>query len=346
MSTVDFEAARSRLKKVNTAVSESATAPVICGSSADYDRLMRAAFVENFQDAISDFTFASLSVPLTRETARALLDCRDEDIETDVHLRALVVSLDELAEKLGRPRFFVRLSSRSPKDAPLALPAFKDLLGKCRARIAREHGESNNTRLHALQVAATLAMACKSGRDAVQLLLNSKRIRDDLERFSSGELGDFRVWAREFRFMPIEFELRAFVFERRLTAISQYNEFLFFPHLVAHQDAVRAKASQFVADVMPLLPLDSCVLDLALVRDGDGEDDLFMTRAEAASIDTFRVVIVELNPFAEFMGGGCFRHTDMPLLMGRAGDATTWPVFRLVESAAQVATDLSSDWKE
>jgi hypothetical protein len=308
---------------------------------------MRAAFVENFQDAISDFTFASLSVPLTRETARALLDCRDEDIDANIHLRALAASLDELAAKLGRPRFFVRLSSRSPKDAPLALPSFKDLLDQCRARMAREHGESENTRLHALQVAATLAMACKSGRDAVQLLLNSKRIRDDLERFSCGELGDFRVWAREFRFMPIEFELRAFVFERRLTAISQYNEYLFFPHLVAHQDAVRAKASQFVADVMPLLPLDNCVLDLALVRDGDCEDDLFMdmTRADAASIDKFRVVIVELNPFAEFMGGGCFRHTDMPLLMGRASDVT-WPVFRLVESAAQAATDVSSDWKE
>lgn len=346
MSASIFEQARSKLKAV--AVAEKKAAPVICDSSAKYDALMAETYLEAYAASIEAHTFQSISLPLTRECARAL--CDDAvDIDADAHLVQLAQAIDTAFRQLrggSCKQFFVRLSSRSPKDAPLFMPSFRPLLESCRARMFRELGDSRFTRLHALQVAATLAMANKTGRDAVLLLSKSQRIRDDLTRFSQGELGDdFRVWVREFRFLPLEFELRAFVYARQLTAITQYNNYCFFPHLVAHKEALRAKVEAFVASVLPSLPLEHCVLDLAFVRDNDVESDLFLD--SSVDVTAFRVVIVEVNPLAEFAGSGLFSWViDMELLMGRTAEPK--PVFRIVarEADAEQTTELASEWAQ
>lgn len=343
MSSSVFEQAKSRLKAVT--VVEKKAAPVLCDSSAKYDELMKETYLEAYASAIEKHTFKSVSLPLTRECARALCDGA-ADIDTNVHLVQLARDIDVAFREFGCKHFFVRLSSRSPKDAPLFMPSFRPLLESCRARMFRELGDNRFTRLHALQVAATLAMANKAGRDAVLLLHKSQRIRDDLMRFSKGELGDdFRVWVREFRFLPLEFELRAFVHARQLTAITQYNNYCFFAQLVAHKDALRAQVEAFVASVVPTIPLEHCVLDLAFVRDNDVEDDLFLD--SSVDVGAFRVMIVEVNPLAEFAGSGLFSWvTDMELLMGRTSEHK--PVFRIVarEADAEPTSELASEWAQ
>ena len=116
--------------------------------------------------------------------------------------------------------FFVRFDSTFNVICTLCLPA---LVRQCRQELLRAAGattttsESNNEAmmrknltLHALQVASTVAMGAASGRDALRLLVLSKRIQGDVEQFVRGELhnaGDnvksFNLAVRKFQFFPL-----------------------------------------------------------------------------------------------------------------------------------------------
>jgi hypothetical protein len=341
-----FELAKSRLKKPTGSVAnETALLPTLCETSDDYTQLMKETFLEQYFDAIQTHTFASAFVPLTRDLARALLQRDRASL-----ISALAPQIDAARRSLGVEKVFVRLSSRSPKDAPLALAAFPALLERTRLRM--RDATSGNARAFALQIAATLAMGASSGAEAMELLVASDRIRDDLQQFVDGHLGDdFRVCVREFRNLPLEFELRAFVYGRRVTAVTQYNPYLFFPLLVKHKAALVARVVDFVQQTLPQLTLDHCVLDLVLVRaKNDEERDLFLGQQDDTELDldAFRVMIVELNPFAEFAGEGLFSWvSDKALLMGR-GEAADSVTVRIVETPETVLSshEISSEWQK
>jgi hypothetical protein len=352
-SSAALEAAKSRLKKtdVTTVVESNSSSsnnnsvlPTLCETSEDYTKLMKETFLEQYFDAIRSHTFASAFVPLTRDAARLML-AKDRA----ALLAELAPQIDAARRDLGVDKVFVRLSSRSPKDAPLSLAAFPALLERTRARMREPL--SANARAFALQIAATLAMGASSGAEAVDLLVASARIRDDLQQFVDGNLGDdFRVCVREFRHFPLEFELRAFVFNRRVTAITQYNPYLFFPLLVKHKASLVARVVEFVRQTLPQLTLDHCVLDLMLVRaQNDDVDDFFLGQDDAElDVGAFRVMIVELNPFAEFAGEGLFSWvSDKALLMGRR-DAANNVTVRIVETPEAVLSshEISSEWQQ
>lgn len=348
-----FALAKARLKKpssvnASNANTNSLALPTICDSSETYIQLMKETFVERYIEEIKSHTFASAFVALTRECARAVLTNDRATLSS-----TLEPLLDAAKRDLNVDKVFVRLSSRSPKDAPLFLASFPALLDRVRAKML--HSDSPVSRAFALQIAATLAMGASSGAEAVDLLVASHRIRDDLQQFVDGNLGDdFRVCVREFRHLPLEFELRAFVYNRRITAITQYNPYLFFPLLVKHKEAVVARVEEMVTQTLPQIALDHCVLDLALVRaQADDERDFFLGQQqseEELDVGAFRVMIVELNPFAEFAGEGLFNWvTDKPLLMGRRENSENSGItVRIVETSEAVlsSNEISNEWKK
>jgi hypothetical protein len=150
---------------------------------------------------------------------------------------------------------FVRLSSRSPKDAALCRPGFARLfvselsrLHVATAGASHWHGAgarpnvAANARLLALHTASTAALRLTgrgAGRDAVRLLVQSGRIQDDLAQYAAGRIaaapgaGGYNVVVREFRGFDVAHEFRGFVHGGRLTALTQYNDLLWFPALTA-----------------------------------------------------------------------------------------------------------------
>ncbi len=85
---------------------------------------------------------------------------------------------------------FVRLSSRSPKDAALLNPNFRQLFKEAILFLEKEEEESNsnqnkeddplrisNRRLHALYRASTYALKVRNGREGVGFLIESDRIQ-------------------------------------------------------------------------------------------------------------------------------------------------------------------------
>ena len=122
----------------------------------------------------------------------------------------------------------------------------------------------------------------------------------------------FQIVVRQFVDFEPELEFRGFVYEGKLTALTQYNEFVYFPRLAAHADLVSARIRDaFEGAILPALTAGhqtNYVVDFLLVG-----------ASVERPYDDLQVRVVELNPFAEFAGGGLFSWTaDRAVLCGRA----------------------------
>lgn len=146
---------------------------------------------------------------------------------------------------------FVRLSTRSPKDSVMLRPALAEAL-RAEFDTLREIEKADaattteSTVLHALYRAAVAANRCMSAEAAIQvlisfsqnskplsflcsqLLVESPRIQGDLQHYVSvcnllpAQPPVFNFILRPFVAFDVENEFRGFVFQRKLTAITQY----------------------------------------------------------------------------------------------------------------------------
>jgi hypothetical protein len=107
--------------------------------------------------------------------------------------KKLSKAIDEMKLKLNTKYIFIRLSSRSPKDAALTKQKFKELFLSELKNVENAEKDldpnhqlistDENRRLHALYIASTVALRATTGDEAIQLLIESDRIQGDLEHF-------------------------------------------------------------------------------------------------------------------------------------------------------------------
>ena len=98
-------------------------------------------------------------------------------------------------------------------------------------------------------------------------------------------------------------EFRAFIYQKKITSITQYNEYCFFPHLHANKEEIGEAMKQIVCtEILPkITKLQNLVLDLILCKEGG----------------KWTVKVVEINPLAEFAGTGLFSwEEDRKTLLG------------------------------
>lgn len=170
----------------------------------------------------------------------------------DAVKQALGRAMQSLAE--GCPEssgFIVKLSSRSPKDASLAHPKFRELYEKSLAALHSISGYSAvpcDTKLVALYTAAKEVTCVHNVDEAMALLLASKRICFDLSLdLKFPEEFSLKIVVRPWVNIPMWGEFRAFVNNNKMTALSQYFSQLFFPELTdgARCAALRDTIMQF-----------------------------------------------------------------------------------------------------
>ena len=121
----------------------------------------------------------------------------------------------------------MKTSSRSAKDATILDGKLND---KYQLYLSEQDGEATsdadvdiNTKVIALLNAATDLLAVCTGGEVVEQFTHSKRIYQDMmvaRRYPKTFCENFvvRCWIR----LDVEFEFRAFVVNRRITALSQY----------------------------------------------------------------------------------------------------------------------------
>eukprot|EP00128_Syssomonas_multiformis_P016090 Colp12_sorted_trinity150504_noHs@22925 len=330
-----------------------AVRPQICETEDDYLRLMDDAKFEEYWDLIQPLSFASKFFDLPRAAASEL---RAAHLEWSANktkainwadyptLSAVIDQMQVFFESSPWKALFVRLSSRSPKDAALSRPDISAKLKEeyCRLRPIEENlplTTPETTLLHALYRVSTVLLKADAAATAMQLLVESKRIQGDLEQYLKGtDATTFNFILREFADFEPENEFRAFVYDRKLTAVTQYNETCFFPMLGSHvEEFTKCIFDVIENQVIPVLPssLHNSIVDIVIVKNPEVE----------SGPNAWQVKIVEINPFAEFAGTGLFTwERDWKILRGR--EPFEFRYAKVPPNMSEVMKNLSADWRK
>merc|ERR1711971_170324 len=175
-----------------------------------------------------------------------------------------------------------------------------------------------NQRVLACYRAQTFAMACDDGRDAMDLLVRSARIQGDMKSYAVDEeyAQQFQLIVRDFVFFDVSLEFRSFVYKGKLTALTQYNDLCYFADLFNFEASIVKKIQAFVDEILQRIEMDSLVLDLVLV-DANYDVEKEWPSMSEDRLSKLKVMVIEINPLAEFAGGGLFEwNKDKDVLLG------------------------------
>ncbi len=267
-----------------------------------------------------------------------------------VHDR-LRAAIDEMRREFGCSAVFVKCSSRSPKDAVVAQnrlqQRYRELLLQARERLAPGTPLTDNERLRAALDAGVECMRVTCASHALQLLLSSERICQDItlaldrqEKMTAPLSIVVRPWVD----IDSDMEFRAFAFgpECRLNAISQYNHLLHSARLHTHGPAILASLLSFYEDagvrdaLRPIYAGTGCVVDFAIER------------GDPARFPEGRVWVIEVNPFLESTDAALFSWRDeRALLQGEGRRLEDGPTFRLTpRPIPSLRAMLTIDWRQ
>jgi len=255
------------------------------------------------------------------------------------------------------------MSIRSPKDAALSSEKFRTILKREYLSLRKLQGKippedllikgttktntrewiwDYNQRIVACYRAQTFALACENGKEALALLVKSPRIQGDMKSYIDGTYKqNFQLVVRQFEYFDVSFEFRTFIFKGKMTGLTQYNDLCYFGDLVKFKDEIIKKLSGFVEMSVKKLGMENMVLDVVMV------DPHYNVKEEwppltLERLQKLEVKIIEVNPLAEFAGGGLFEwNKDKDVLLGEKPFE-----FRMQTSlSAYTGADLMDEWK-
>jgi hypothetical protein len=151
-------------------------------------------------------------------------------IEEKVHnwLSLLTSQAEEWQAGVLEKGFFVRLNTRSPKDARILSPEMFAAIEENKRQLIEEGGiVDENAILRFCYINFVKKMVVHSGKEAVDLLGASHRIWQDIHATVDSIIDKFEMYVvvREWAQIHPSTEFRGFVYERQLNAISSYNRY-------------------------------------------------------------------------------------------------------------------------
>eukprot|EP00012_Vannella_robusta_P005358 CAMPEP_0206195426 /NCGR_PEP_ID=MMETSP0166-20121206/7827_1 /ASSEMBLY_ACC=CAM_ASM_000260 /TAXON_ID=95228 /ORGANISM="Vannella robusta, Strain DIVA3 518/3/11/1/6" /LENGTH=296 /DNA_ID=CAMNT_0053612671 /DNA_START=563 /DNA_END=1450 /DNA_ORIENTATION=+ len=222
--------------------------------------------LECYYDKLKDWTFKSVWFDLPVAKAKVLGEARARKVRCqpeDLLLNELALEIDDQITKVGG-KAVVRLSTRSPKDIVLQRPPMFDYFEQEENTLKNDGLREDVRQMIAMTRAAGRAMAVSSGREAVDMFIDSQRIFDDVNTACSVEPPHIlRVLVREFVPLRSELELRVFVNDGKVSAISQYYASCQVKWLHENKERVQNEIFNAVEKVLPLLGLAEFVIDFA-----------------------------------------------------------------------------------
>ncbi|KAL0476685.1 translation initiation regulator CDC123 [Acrasis kona] len=363
----DIKNRNSNLRKVQTKVVDFAlNNDIICKDESDYEKLLKEVSFESYYDAIKEFTFHSVTFPIKMSVIKSLVEegnkyleyKRTGNSEEYTQWRSneeLLSFCKEINQKRDDERrrsnrrdtgVFVRLSTISPKDAVVNRTSFKHLVDSRLQDVDMLEKKLNisflsdmNRRLYALYIASTEALEINDGSEAVQLLIESGRTQQELNTAVRTNQ-EIHCIVREFSKFDVAHEFRCYINNEKLSAISQYNHMLYFPHLAIQKNKISEAISNFFEQNIlhsSKIKMKRYVADVILVQENDLSDTCQLDFDRP-----FDVKIIEINPLAEFAGSCMFTwENDRDQLTGKL------PLeFRIVESLPHAAEEMvGPEWR-
>jgi hypothetical protein len=219
--------------------------------------------------------------------------------------RMSIHTIEEKLNKIGcfsGSAFFLRLSTRSPKDSALSSLKTRQIIDDLllQSKMSSDNPYSAETVAEDLKIftiASTLSLKTQSTREGISLLLHSRRVVEDImvTELNCADPVDanwsMQLVAREWWddiYPPYEF--RCFVSNNQMTAITQYYSLCYLPEIVLQKALVLDMILTKWALVHPLLKVHTYTIDFAF------------------SIDLDHIMVVEINPFPPIAGTALFNY--------------------------------------
>jgi len=240
-------------------------------------------------------------------------------------------------------RFFIRMSTRSPKDA-CDKPLFRQkLLSLMTQRFTNSDGSLNeeykdlNQRLIGLRECFSKVLCASTCDQMLDLLSFSERCVSDLKRLIDHKhlLEEWNLFLviREFEFIPICNEYRCFVHQSKLTAITQYFPHCYFPKKIKEK---KEQIRKMIVDYYNNVFLVEC----SLVNKELTDSYILDLNVE---VESGKIIIIELNPFSITTGSGFFDWTkDKDILYGDAN--CDYPEIRVRMKLEKHLSAVLSQW--
>lgn len=288
--------------------------------------------IERWVNAISDVTPKTVFVPLALEDLAAFRSayrkhCGEGEISPEAQQRLATIT-QELEKAMNAVRLhpsdpvFVKTSSRSAKDSTISL-----LRGDYQTFVNHHPDANNNDKIRHLLIAGFNALKVGSAAAAVAMLTRSERVDSDFHIATQQEcLSRFQqnLVVRRWENIDPTTELRGFVVNGRLTALSQYCNLIHVPFLHDNKDQILFAVVSFF--------LEHCSRQLAKLYDRYVIDFGF-------SADMSRVVVIEVNPFLPTTDAALFCWAkDAALLKGDKLQET-----KQLEDSAEITAGMVAD---
>jgi len=241
--------------------------------------------LDTWYDKLTKYTFPTKTIPLEYEEALLILNYNKESLENSKEAKAFEKKLDDV---LQNEYSFIKLNTRSPKDVAHSSHEKKKYQDIILSELKYIQDRKNHDQiLHAFVRGQMKSLKIQTGKEAIELLTNSYRIREDLmkninfgkEHFKSKL--EIRKWVSVVPEHP-ECEFRCFVHQSNMNAASQYFCELYSDYISSNKEKIGKMILKFFNEVLkePLRSHDNYVIDLFMDRtDGD------------------KFYVIELNPF-------------------------------------------------
>lgn len=222
----------------------------------DYQSSVLEVNFEEWMDLLHNLTFPSQLLEITRKEAQLFVSIYEKlyanlDPKTISELnweeqinseeKSAIKSMEEKLQKVmdyflknaDTVSVFVKLSSRSPKDAPMAQARFKSVYMRFLQQEPKRERETENVQISCILKAGFEALRVSSASEVIDMCIRSERVYQDL-LLALAKVDRFREnWiVRKFVHIDVDMEFRGFVYNRQLTALSQYNYLIHSPRLV------------------------------------------------------------------------------------------------------------------
>ena len=209
------------------------------------------------------WTIRSEVVKFTPVEAKAIVSCWKRDfqrkehdgpvlpesqIEIPANLNGLIDRLSSSTSSLSPEKgAFIKLSTRSPKDSLVAFDKARKAYQSCVGSLGEN--PQVNDKLHLLSTKVGESLLVKNGKEAINLLISSDRVGEDLEYALEKSDEDFTksicLVLQEWVDIPQWAEFRGFVSKGKMTAIGRYNFFVRSPHLKEKVTRIRDDLNSF-----------------------------------------------------------------------------------------------------
>ena len=250
---------------------------------------------------LEDLTFKSYFIPLERKQANAMYkyynkrylgrgEITYKEVEILNNLENKIDTFIKNNENLNKNGAFIRLSGRSPKDGDPFEPKkkYNEYLNNLNKLSKELNIDKNDGNLKVNAVSKTHTLKVNNGKDAMSLLLTSERVHSDMSDWLNNG-GKEQIILREFNNnLNYDDEFRAFVYNYKLTAISQYDHYGMYNHIIKEKDIIEKAINNFwLNNIKNRIKFPDYIIDFGYVNGN--------------------VILIEISPFLQCTGASCYR---------------------------------------